>query len=188
MNLSADNVRDSMPLFRNGSGGSIPTSAHQLLFHKTNIHRACELNALWHSRFPKIHWSNVVRNKDYICFVAEHDMMAYASAIWSSPIARNFDNANTALELRRLAISKDAPKNTASRILGWMRRYLLKHFHHINLLISYQDTECHKGTIYKASGWKIASRSKGHEWTCRTRKRNKDQSISDKIRWQLCLR
>jgi hypothetical protein len=129
-----------------------------------------------------------VRNKDYVCFVAEYDAIAYASAIWSSPIARRFKNASTTLELRRLAISDDAPKNTASRMLGWMRRYILKHFPHINLLISYQDTECHQGTIYKASGWGNVNKSRGHAWTCKTRKRNKDQSMSDKIRWELCLR
>ena len=184
MTLSADNVRDSIPLFRNGSGGLIPTSAHQLIFSKCNVHRACELNKLWHSRFPDIHWSNVVRNKDYVCFVAEFDMIAYACAIWSSPIARRFKNASTTLELRRLAISDDAPKNTASRMLGWMRRYISNHFLHINLLISYQDTECHEGTIYKASGWKNVNKSRGHSWTCKTRKRNKEQSLSDKVRWE----
>ena len=189
MNLSADNVRDSMPLFRNGSGGSIPTSAHQLLFHKTGVHRACELNQLWHSRFPKIVWSNVVRNKDYVCFIAEHDAIAYASAIWSSPIAGNrLKEGATCLELRRMAIAGDSPPNTASRMLGWMRRYIVKNLPHITLLISYQDTDVHKGTIYKASGWKYANRSKGTSWSNSKRKRSKEQSMSDKVRWELCLR
>ena len=189
MNLSADNVRDSIPLFRNGSGGEIPTSAHQLLFQKTDVHRACALNALWHSRLPKIDWSNVVRNKDYICFVAEHDMMAYASAIWSSPIASNrLKEGASSLELRRMAIAEDAPKNTASRMLGWMRRYIKKHLQHISLLLSYQDTDVHDGTIYKASGWIVANKSKGTSWTNKKRKRNKEQSLADKIRWELCLR
>lgn len=188
MNLSADNVRDSIPLFRNGSGGEIPTSAHQLLFQKTDVHRACALNALWHSRFPKIDWSNVVRNKDYICFVAEYDMMAYASAIWSSPIASNrLKNGDCSLELRRMAIAEDAPKNTASRMLGWMRRYIKKHLQHISLLLSYQDTDVHDGTIYKASGWYVGNKSKGTSWTNKKRKRNKEQSLADKIRWELCL-
>jgi hypothetical protein len=186
MNLSADNVRDSMPLFRNGSGGSIPTSAHQLLFHRTDVHRACELNKLWHSRFPDIDWSNVVRNKDYICFVAEYDAIAYASAIWSSPIAGNrLKEGATSLELRRMAIAGDAPVNTASRMLGWMRRYIRKHLDHITVLLSYQDTEVHNGTIYKASGWIPASKSRGTSWTNKKRKRNKEQSLADKIRWEL---
>ena len=189
MNLSADNVRDSIPLFRNGSGGLIPTSAHQLIFSKCNVHRACELNKLWHSRFPDIHWSNVVRNKDYVCFVAEFDMIAYACAIWSSPIAANrLNEGASCLELRRMAIADDAPSNTASRMLGWMRRYIIKNLPHITLLISYQDTDVHKGTIYKASGWEYANRSIGTSWSNSKRKRNKEQSMSDKVRWELCLR
>ncbi len=184
-NLSVDDVRDSMPLFRSGCGGATPTSAHQLIFSKCNVHRACELNELWHSRFPKIDWSNVVRNKDYICFVAEHDAIAYVSAIWSSPIAANrLKEGATSLELRRMAIAGDAPPNTASRMLGWMRRYIVKHLPHITLLISYQDTDVHEGTIYKASGWNSVSRGRGTSWSNNKRKRNKEQSMSDKVRWE----
>tara|TARA_R110002153_G_scaffold41774_1_gene119047 strand:- start:3 stop:575 length:573 start_codon:yes stop_codon:yes gene_type:complete len=184
-NLCAGDVRDSMPLFRSGCGGLIPTSALQLKINKCNVHHACKLNQLWHSRFPKIDWSNVVRNKDYICFIAEFDNIAYAAAIWSSPIAANrLIEGKTALELRRMAISDDAPINTASRMLAIMRKIIKKKIEHITLLISYQDTEVHKGTIYKASGWKAVSRNKGTSWTNKKRQRNKEQSLSDKIRWE----
>lgn len=187
-NLCADDVRDSIPLFRSGCGGSIPTSAHQLIVSKCKVQRACELNEIWHSRFPKIHWSNVVRNRDYVCFVAEYDNIAYASAIWSSPVAANrLKEGKTALELRRMAIADDAPKNTASRMIGVMRKIIKKDFPHITLLLSYQDTDVHQGTIYKASGWYLASRNKGTSWTNNTRKRNKEQSLSDKIRWEFRL-
>ena len=186
MNLSADDVRDSMPLFRSGRGGLTPTSAHQLTFAKCNVHRACELNQIWHSRFPKIDWSNVVRNKDYICFVAELDAFAYATAIWSSPIARKIKGS--VLELRRMAIADDAPLNTASRMLGYMRRYIKQHLPHISKLISYQDSETHKGTIYKASGWIPVNRSKGDIWDRASRSRNQAQSNSDKIRWEIKLK
>ena len=185
MNLSVDDVRDSMPLFRSGRGGLTPTSTHQLIFLKCNVHRACELNEIWHSRFPKIDWSNVVRNKDYICFVAESDAIAYACAIWSSPIARNIEG--NFLELRRMAIADDAPINTGSRMLGYMRRYIKKNLPHILKLISYQDSETHKGTIYKASGWSAVCKSTGHSWSCKSRKRNEEQSTADKIRWEIEL-
>lgn len=188
-NLSADDVRDSIPLFRSGCGGSSPTSAHHLTINKCKVQRACELNEIWHSRFPKIHWSNVVRNRDYICFVAEYDDIAYASAIWSSPVAANrLKEGKTALELRRMAIADDAPKNTASRMIGVMRKIIRKRLPHITLLLSYQDTEVHQGTIYKASGWYFASKNKGTSWTNNNRKRNKEQSLSDKVRWEFRLK
>lgn len=187
--LRADDVRDSMPLFRNGCGGSIPTSALQLRVARCNVHRACELNNLWHSRFPKIDWSNVVRNSDYACYVAEHDDIAYACAIWSSPIAANrLAEGQTALELRRMAISSDAPTNTASRMLGIMRRQIQKEMPHITLLVSYQDTEVHKGTIYKAAGWTAVAKNKGTSWSNSSRTRNKEQSLADKVRWELRLK
>ena len=181
----ADDVTDSMPLFRSGRGGSTPTSALQFKVRKCNVHKACELNALWHSRFPKIDWSNVVRNKDSVCYVAEHEDIAYAVAIWSSPIAANrLSEGKTALELRRMAICDEAPLNTASRMIGVMRRIIAKELPHITLLVSYQDTDVHTGTIYKASGWIVSAKNKGTSWTNKTRSRNKEQSMSDKIRWE----
>lgn len=187
-NLRVDDVRDSIPLFRSGCGGEIPTSTHQLLISKCKVQRACELNKLWHSRLPEIHWSNVVRNKDYVCFVAECDSIAYAVGIWSSPVAANrLKEGDTTLELRRMAISDDSPNNTASRMIGVMRRCIKKDLPHITLLISYQDTEVHKGTIYKASGWDYAVKNKGTSWTNKNRKRNKEQSLSDKVRWEFRL-
>jgi len=188
-NNRADNVTDSMPLFRSGRGGASPTSALQLQIRRCKVVHACELNALWHSRFPQIDWSNVVRNQDYACYVAEHDDIAYAVAIWSSPIAANrLREGKTALELRRMAICDNAPKNLASRMIGIMRRIIEKEMPHLTLLISYQDTEVHAGTIYKASGWKVAAQNKGTSRTNDTRQRNKEQSLADKVRWEYRLK
>jgi hypothetical protein len=184
-NFCADDVTDSMPLFRSGRGGAIPTSALQLKINKCKVQRACQLNELWHSRFPRIDWSNVVRNKDYVCYVAEYDDIAYAVAIWSSPIAANrMKEGATALELRRMAISHQSPHNTASRMISVMRKDIERNLKHITLLVSYQDADTHKGTIYKASGWVATIQSNGESWTNKSRVRNKSQSDSKKIRWE----
>lgn len=174
-----------MPLFRNGMP-LIPASPKQLDIVSCNPCFACELNALWHSRFPKIHWSNVVRNKDYGCFIAIYDDIVYAVAIWSSPIAANrMKEGESMLELRRLAIAPDAPKFTASRMLSVMRKEIKKKMPYIRILISYQDTNVHAGTIYKASGWTAVNTSKnGMDWRL-TRNRNNAQSTAPKTRWEL---
>lgn len=185
-NLGADDVRDSMPLFRSGCGGSIPTSALQLLISKCDVHRAIELNEKWHSRLPKVEWSNVVRCSCHVCFVAEFDDIAYASAIWSSPVARAL-NGMSWLELRRLAIATDAPKNTATRMLRVMRIIISKDFPNITNLISYQDTEVHSGTIYKAAGWKQTTRKIVGKVGWNSRKRNQMQTCSDKVRWDMSV-
>lgn len=185
--LRADDVRDSMPLFRSGCGGSIPTSALQLSIRKCDVHRAIELNRVWHSRLPKVDWSNIVRCSCHICFVAEFDDIAYASAIWSSPVARLLNGFDW-LELRRLAIAPDAPKNTATRMLRIMRIVISKDLPHITNLISYQDTEVHIGTIYKAAGWKKTTRKIVGKTGWNSRKRNQMQTTADKVRWDMSVR
>jgi hypothetical protein len=52
-----------------------------------------------------------------------------------------------------MAIAPDAPKNTASRMLGWMARNIAKRFPEVTTLVSYRDCDAHLGTIYAASGW-----------------------------------
>lgn len=180
-----DSIINNAPLFQSEDGGAIPTSPLQLQISQCNVHLACGLNELWHSRFPKIDWSNVVRNKRYICFVAEYCFLNYATAIWSSPIAGNrLKDSYKILELRRLAISKDAPKNTASRMLSIMIKIIRKSFPEITRFISYQDTDVHLGTIYKASGWKASTLGKFQSWTNNHRIRGIEQSKSAKVRWE----
>jgi hypothetical protein len=184
-NFCGDSIINNAPLLQSEDGGVIPTSPLQLQIRQCNVHLACGLNALWHSRFPKIDWSNVVRNKRYICFVAEHCFINYATAIWSSPIAGNrLKDSNQILELRRLAISKDAPKNTASRMLSIMIKIIRKSFPEITRFISYQDTDVHLGTIYRASGWTASALGKFQSWTNDHRSRGTDQSKSSKVRWE----
>jgi len=185
--LRADDVRDNMPLFRSGYGGATPTSALQLKIRRVNVHRAIELNATWHSRLPNVDWSNIVRASPSACFMAEYNDIAYASAIWSAPCARLL-NGRHWLELRRLAIAPDAPKNTATRMLRVMRLMIAKDLPEIVNLISYQDTEVHTGTIYRAAGWKPTVRNECGDWQRPNRQRNVAQSLSPKVRWEYALR
>ncbi len=170
-------------------GGSIPTSALHLSFETIRPKFACELNALWHSRFPYIHYTNATRTGKSAFYGAKYDGAYYAVAIWSRPIAANrLKDGWSMLELRRLAISNQAPKNTASRMLSWMRKDLKKRFPEMKKLISYQDTEVHSGTIYKASGWTLVETlNKETSWSQNGRKRNPPQSMSPKVRWELNL-
>lgn len=166
-----------------------PLSPRQMELSVVDVVTACKLNAQWHSRLPIIDWSNVVRNPDYICYGALYLNEWYAIAIWSSPVAQNrFNNPLEILELRRLAIPPDAPKYTATWILAKMVRDIKKRLPHINRLISYQDTEVHSGTIYKAGNWQPINKSKGILWTTNKRQRNKEQTEADKIRWEFVLK
>lgn len=185
--VGGDRIRVVQSLFQGMGGGSIPTSPLQLVVDIIPVQLAAGLNELWHSRLPKTVLFNIRGGFTSHCFGASFDGRYYAVAIWTPPIAANrMTNGRRLLELRRFAIAPDAPKNTASRVLSVMVRIIRKLHPHIIGLVSYQDTQVHTGTIYKASGWKAHSTVASlTNWTTTTRKRNAPQTEAPKIRWEL---
>jgi hypothetical protein len=181
----ADDVAVAYPLFQEERGGSTPTSALCLWVETMPFLEAKRLNKEWHSRLPRL-GTGCVEKMDYLSFGAIFEMRWYAVAIWSNPVARNLPQ-DTWLELRRLAIAPDAPKNTASRMLGVMVRLIRKSKPQIERLVSYQDTEVHAGCIYKAAGWTKTTINKNGNWTRPGRNRPRAQSESAKQRWELSL-
>lgn len=184
MLLSADDARKAYPLFQAEYGGASPTSALQLRFARVPESVFKELNEHWHSRLPKIGNSHF-----QLCYAAECNNVFYAVASWSNPVARLLPQ-QTWLELRRFAIAPDAPRFTASRMLGWMRRDIRKRLPHVERLISYQDLDAHKGTIYRASGWRPAPdykpRARGWiGWGNRPRIGRTNQSVAPRMRWEV---
>jgi hypothetical protein len=169
-----------------GAGGSIPTpslQAKDLRILPIEIDLARKLNALWHSRLPRVIPSNITRNRRYACYVAEHEGIHYAVGIWSDPVAANrMADGDRVLELRRLAINADAPPNTASRMLRVMVQLIRKQWPDLIRVISYQDNEVHKGTIYRAAGWTRDGEAEFVDWGA-SRERNSSQSTAAKTRW-----
>lgn len=127
-----------------------------------------------------------IKKMPFLSFGATYDSMIYAVAIWSNPVARMLPQ-DTWLELRRLAIAPDAPKNTASRMLSVMKKIITKEMPHIVNLISYQDMDVHTCGIYKAAGWVATSINKNTKWDMSARKRPKAQSESPKQRWEMLI-
>lgn len=173
--------------------GSIPTvstmedliSPKQFNIVKISAKDAADLNKLWHSRLPDIPWTNIVRNKCYVCYAAVYNSKFFAVGIWSSPVARSFDG-NKVLELRRFAICSEAPKYTATWMLGKMIKLIRKEFPQIKRLLSYQDTGVHSGTIYKAGNWVTTHISRLPNWN-RLRDRKEPKYRTQKIRWEYFL-
>lgn len=167
-------------------GGSIPTSPLQFTIVEIPVKQAVIFNGMWHSRLPELKNSFSCK----VAYAAIYDNRCYAVGIWGHPVARSF-NHKPVLELRRMAICQDAPKNTASRMLTIMIKLLKVKFPTLQKVISYQDTAVHTGTIYKASGWYIGRITKAKEirWGILNkdgsgRKRNPIVTKSDKIRWE----
>jgi len=211
---SGDGARVAYPLFQVGEGGSIPTPTLQdspriayPLFHiesntlptsplqfeicEITTKRAQALNMQWHSRLPIYRTGFLLTSK--VCFGALYKGVFYAVAIWGNPVARMLPQKEW-MELKRFAISDEAPKNTASRMMSIMTKLITKSFPGITRLISYQDVEAHHGTIYKASGWVIGKHHGGGYWSHRNsidpntgKKRDRpdlNEAIGPKIRWE----
>lgn len=193
MDFSADGVLAARSPNQEKRSGSIPTSALQLWVHRISFIQARRLNEQWHSVLPRIgDPANCMAKAP--CFAASFDDEVYAVAIWSHPVNRSLPQ-NHWLELRRLAVSAEAPRNTASRMLAIMTKLLRKQFPEIERLISYQDTERHTGCIYRAAGWIPTVLSKWNDWNKpnsrnlngRPRTRPASQSKAPKQRWELVL-
>ncbi len=161
-----------------------PKSPKEMNLREVGLVFVMEHNERWHSRLPTTNKDNLLRNAHKVFYGAEYKDHCFAVAIWTDPVAANRMSKDYKwLELRRLAISPDAPKFTATWMISKMIKDIKTRFPDITRLVSYQDTEVHTGTIYAAANWKKDAVSKFQDWTTEKRKRNALQSKSDKIRW-----
>jgi hypothetical protein len=76
---------------------------------------------------PRTDLGNLLCGNMSVAYAAEHGGAYYAVAIWSQPIIRSIADGVT-IELRRLAIADEAPKNTASRMLAVMIRLVKRKY------------------------------------------------------------
>jgi len=162
-----ESIRAMHPLFQVGQGGSIPTSPLHLRFFEVDKEWASRLNREWHSRFPEL-GGGAAR----VCYGAQHEGRMYAVAVWTNPSSPKLPQFSW-LMLKRYAIADDAPRYTASRMLGWMTRDVRPRFTEVTTLVSYYDPDVHDGSIYAACGWSnpvITRRTKSTRWKNRTRR------------------
>lgn len=175
------------PLFYQPS--DLATSARQLDLEVVPMSWARQWNHDWHSQLPdlgtSLGWGDV-----RIAHALTFDGGVYAVAIWTRPIAANrmAHPTDHMVELRRLAIPDYSPKYTASRMLGRMERWFKRERDECRLL-SYQMTDVHSGTIYKAANWHRTSEQLTFQsWQTSTRHRPIDTATAPKIRWERHLR
>ena len=142
------------PLFDPPSDPPAKASRLTLVYCEPDVAR--QGIADWHSRLPYTQsgpWK--------FAFVAHYRFTAFAVALWNNPSARTLPNEW--LELRRMAVSDDAPHCTASWFLAAMARRIRADHPDAVRLISYQDEDVHTGTIYKAAGWTIGNYQKARQ-------------------------
>lgn len=65
---------------------------------------------------------------------------------------------NESLELNRMALSDNCPKNSESRALGVCLRILKNKYPYLKVVVSFADAcQCGDGAIYRASGFRLHS-------------------------------
>lgn len=187
----ADGAMVARPLFQAGGGGSIPTSALQLRFVEVPMVYAQKMNERWHSLLPRTDLGNLLCGSISVAYVAEWEGMYYAIAIYSQPIIRAVAKDGKTLELRRLAICKEAPKNTASRMMAITKKLVKKKYPFLKRIISYLAVDVHSGTIYKAAGWKpvgkVVDARPQRKFGDKNRATGPLQTKSRKQRWEIKL-
>jgi len=160
------------------------------MLKKMPVDEGIAFNSAHHSRLP-----NLQRGPWMHVFGWYVSGVLVAVAFWHNTSARGLPQ--DWLELRRMAICDEAPRFTASKMLGKMRRWLSANTN-ATRLISYQDVQVHTGTIYKASGWtptyisrpRLRDRSKPRAGTSRQYRTDSNggaPASAAKVRWELSL-
>lgn len=160
-----------------------PSTLDNFTIREVSPKMASKMVQLWHSVLPNIPATNIQRNRHYACFALVLGGYAFAIAVYSSPVNRHLDDGHT-LELRRLALSPKCPRNSATWFMARCERAITGKFPCIRLLVSYQDTNTHAGTIYKAGNWTEAAGVRYTPWKKTRTDRAPSQSKAKKVRWE----
>jgi hypothetical protein len=184
--MGAESIRLMRPLFQAVEGGETPTSALQLWFSTIDFAHAKALNKLWHSRFPEFGGGGYRR-----CHTAEFSGRLYAVAIWTNPTSPKLPQLEW-LMLKRWAIADDAPPNTASRMMRWMKSDIRRRLPEVTTLVSYSDPDTHHGGIYRACGWTddttTQRNSSSNAWHNRKRNGKADNELCKRVtRWLMMV-
>lgn len=132
--------------FQSEDGGSIPTSPHQLLIRKGKFSEFSELLKNYHYKSSKIGGG-----------ISHHLVLEYEKRVYGGIVIGKMRHANKydekAVELRRMVLHPDCPKNTASYFLS-KTIWWLKNNTDVSVVLTFADqTVGHKGTCYKAANF-----------------------------------
>jgi hypothetical protein len=181
--LCGDDVIRSMPLFRNGCGGAIPTSSLQLkelLVAPTSRDEVRDFIEKWHYS-QSINGLRVAH-----CFqllTPWGDMIGaaiFGAMAMSGQYKRFAERESDVIELRRLCCIDETPKNTESYFIGKMLRWLKKNTDY-KVVVSYADADQgHSGVIYRASNFECLGFKKGGKIIMWNGKRYHDKAVRAK--------
>lgn len=151
-NLKNCGVAMELDLFQQVGGGSIPTTPLQ--FKVIQVDKAVAATAFkcWHYFGDKGFISSFT-------FAPIFEGEVWGAIAFGSPNAKSIkgvyrkESQHGVLEITRLAVRPEAPKNTCSRLIAISIK-LLRRLYPLKTIVTYADTaQGHEGVIYKASGF-----------------------------------
>lgn len=130
------------------NGGSNPTSPHQFRIREGKFSDFSELLKKYHYKSSKIGGG-----------ISHHLVLEYNKKIYGGIVIGKMRHANKydekAVELRRMVLHPDCPKNTASYFLS-KTIWWLKNNTDISVVLTFADrTVGHVGTCYKAANFEF---------------------------------
>jgi hypothetical protein len=111
------------------------------------------------------HYSKSVNGvKITICYRVDHFGVLVGAVIYgqmSTTAWKKFGHSEAeVLELRRLVLVDEAPKNSESKVVGWTLRHIRKKLPNVNVVVSYADPyHGHTGVVYRASNFEYLGKS-----------------------------
>lgn len=124
----------------------------------------CRLINQWHSwRSAPCGWK--------VAFVLTDGIAIYGVSIFGRPVARCEDQETT-LEHTRMALSRHAPRNSATYFMAQSRKWIRENMPHIKRLISYVPAGTYTGITYRGDNWRTvyANKKSTSKWTNRARR------------------
>jgi len=170
--MSGESIEEMRLLFQIEDGGASPTSPLQLSDFKIFPCKWRDIvNVLRDFHYRK---TQIGGSLKYVFKVVSNDQVIGGLAFGNPWHPESYEEGGRwkCLELRRLCLIDDAPKNSESWAIGYCLRWLRK-FTDYNRILSYSDLgQGHIGTIYKASGFTLFSESKKGGKVIEWRKKN----------------
>lgn len=130
------------------NSGSIPTSPHQILIREGKFSEFAKLLKKYHYKSSKMGGG-----------ISHHLVLEYKNKIYGGIVIGKMRHANkydeNAVELRRMVLHPDCPKNTASYFLS-KTIWWLKNNTEVSIVLTFADqTVGHIGTCYKAANFQF---------------------------------
>jgi len=137
------------------------------------------------------HYSKSINGvKSDYCFAMYHDnqligAMLYGKLGMANAWRKYADSEEKVIELRRLALIDETPKNSESWFIGWTMRWLKKNTT-IEYIVSYADSNYgHSGIIYKATNFQHVGMTASGKVIIWDGKKYHDKTIRTKYKGQL---